>query len=96
MAEMGGEGVQAMARLVLDCERAVYAVVDDVHAGEGKLGAYLVRDASEDRHLEKRALLVAYRRAGERAEVRDGVEGGCTRSFSRVPPTATAPSTSAR
>ena len=73
MNEPGGEGVQGMALAALDCESAVSAVVHDVHPGEGKLRAYLMRDAREDRHLEKRALLVAALGSGDGLEVGDGV-----------------------
>ena len=65
-----------MSDLVLHGERAVESVVHDVHSGERELGADLVRDAGVDRHLEKRALLVAAGRPGDGRKLRDGVERG--------------------
>ena len=74
MTERCRKGVEAMSDLVLHGERAVESVVHDVHAGEGKLGADLVRDAGVDSHFEKRAFLVAAGGPGDGRELRDGVE----------------------
>ena len=74
MAERRREGVKTMSDLVLHGERAVETVVHDVHAGEGELGADLVRDARVDRHFKQRAFLVAAGRPGNGRELRDGVE----------------------
>ena len=71
---MRREGMEAVPRLPLDGEAAVEAVVDDVHARKGELGADLVRDARVDRHLQQRARLVAALRETEGTEVRHGVD----------------------
>ena len=81
MTEFRRERVQTVSGLVFYREAAVKAVVDDVHAGEGELCADLVRDAGEDRHLEKRAFLVFDGDMSNWIELGDGMQGFETRDL---------------
>ena len=65
MFELRRKCVQTMPALAFDGERAVQPVVDDVHAGEGQLCAYLVRYPSVDGDFEKRAVFAADRSLGD-------------------------------
>lgn len=74
MRELCGEGMETVPRLVLDGERAVETVVDDMHAGERELGTDLMCHAREDLHFKERAFLVFDGRARDRLEIGDGVK----------------------
>ena len=67
--------MQAVSLLVLDGERAIEAVVDDVQSRERELRADLVRDARVDRDLEKRPLLVLNHGPPDRTKLRHRMQG---------------------
>ena len=64
-----------MSCLSLDGECPVEPVVDDVHAGQGELGADLMGDTCEDSHFQKRPLLVFDGDVSKGRERRDGMKG---------------------
>ena len=73
--------MEAVSRLVLDGECAVEAVIHDVESRKGELGADLVGDAGEDRHLEKRTFLVLDGCVRDGGKTRYGMQGLETRDL---------------
>ena len=71
MDKSGGQRMETVAHHVLDGERAIEPVVDDVHSGGGQLRANLVGDAGTNLHLQQGLLFHASARKRQRAESGD-------------------------